>query len=56
MLVKDGSKIDRVIELKISDKTVIERISGRRVHPASGRSYHILYKPPKEAGLDDVTK
>jgi adenylate kinase len=39
----------------VPDAAIIERISGRRVHPASGRSYHLKFNPPKTAGRDDVT-
>ena len=48
-------KVDYVIELQISDEEVIKRMSGRRIHPASGRIYHIDFDPPKVADLDDVT-
>ena len=47
--------IDFVIEINVSDEVIIERLSGRRVHPKSGRIYHIKYSPPKNEGLDDVT-
>jgi adenylate kinase len=47
--------IDAVIELKVPDKDIVQRLGGRRVHPASGRSYHIIYNPPQEEGKDDVT-
>ncbi|MFT4653934.1 MAG: adenylate kinase [Kangiellaceae bacterium] len=48
-------KIDSVIEIDVPDDTIVERMSGRRVHPASGRVYHVTYNPPKEDGLDDET-
>lgn len=48
-------KIDFVIEMDVPDEEIIERMSGRMVHPASGRTYHRIYNPPKEAGTDDVT-
>jgi adenylate kinase len=48
-------KIDAVLEIDVPDEMIIERISGRRVHPASGRSYHLRFSPPKVAGLDDAT-
>jgi adenylate kinase len=47
--------IDYVVEIDVPDAAIIERMSGRRVHPASGRTYHILYNPPKVAGKDDIT-
>lgn len=54
--LKDANiKIDRVIEIDVRDDEIIKRLSGRRVHPASGRVYHLVYNPPKAAGKDDVT-
>jgi adenylate kinase len=50
-----GVKLDFVLEIDVPDTTIIERMSGRRVHPASGRSYHVKFNPPKVAGKDDVT-
>ena len=50
-----GVKIDVVLEIDVPDEAIIERMSGRRVHPASGRSYHLQFNPPKVAGQDDVT-
>src|SRR6476620_10863768 len=50
-----GVKLDLVLEIDVPDEAIIERMSGRRVHPASGRSYHLKYNPPKVAGHDDVT-
>ncbi len=47
--------IDFVVELKVDDQEIIKRMSGRRAHLASGRTYHVIYNPPKEEGLDDVT-
>ena len=47
--------IDHVIELQVDDSLIVDRISQRRVHPASGRVYHLSFKPPQKAGLDDVT-
>lgn len=54
-LCEAGITIDYVIEIAVDDQEVIERISGRRVHEASGRVYHIKYNPPKVEGKDDVT-
>jgi adenylate kinase len=54
-LATAGVKIDIVIEINVPDEKIIERLSGRRIHPASGRIYHIKYNPPKEEGIDDET-
>ncbi len=48
-------KIDFVLEIDVPDSSIIERMSGRRVHVASGRTYHVVFNPPKVAGKDDVT-
>ena len=50
-----GVAIDRVLEIDVPDSEIIERITGRRVHPGSGRVYHIHFNPPKIEGVDDVT-
>jgi adenylate kinase len=50
-----GVKVDHCIEFDVADDVIVERMSGRRVHPASGRVYHVAYNPPKEAGKDDAT-
>src|SRR5512137_25740 len=50
-----GVAIDVVLEIDVPDADIIERMSGRRVHPASGRTYHVKYNPPRVAGKDDVT-
>ncbi|MCX7236982.1 adenylate kinase [Polynucleobacter sp.] len=50
-----GVPIDYVLEIDVPFDAIIDRMSGRRVHPASGRTYHIKYNPPKVAGKDDVT-
>jgi adenylate kinase len=50
-----GIEFDCVIEFQISNEEVLRRLGGRRVHPASGRTYHVLYNPPKVEGKDDVT-
>ncbi len=47
--------IDYVIELVVPDEEIITRMSGRRVHEASGRTYHVVFNPPKQDGIDDVT-
>jgi len=47
--------IDFVLEIDVADSEIVERMSGRRVHPASGRTYHVQFNPPQVAGIDDVT-
>ena len=47
--------LDHVIEIDVDDKEIINRLSGRRVHPGSGRTYHIQFNPPKKEGKDDIT-
>jgi adenylate kinase len=47
--------LNAVVEINVIDEEIVSRISGRRVHPGSGRIYHILHKPPKKTGLDDNT-
>ena len=54
-LVDAGITIDGVVELQVPDEKIVKRMSGRRVHLASGRTYHIVYNPPKVEGKDDVT-
>ena len=54
-LVDAGIGIDMVLEIDVPDEEIVRRLSGRRVHPESGRIYHIDNKPPKNAGKDDVT-
>jgi adenylate kinase len=50
-----GIKVDHVIEFDVNDEVIVERMSGRRVHPGSGRVYHLRYNPPKVEGKDDET-
>jgi adenylate kinase len=50
-----GVAIDFVLEIDVPDAEIVERMSGRRVHVASGRTYHVRFNPPRVAGLDDVT-
>jgi adenylate kinase len=50
-----GVDLDYVLEIDVPDAAIIERMSGRRVHPASGRSYHVKFNPPRVAGRDDAT-
>jgi adenylate kinase len=47
--------IDHVVEIAVDDEAIVGRMSGRRVHEASGRTYHVINNPPKREGLDDVT-
>ena len=54
--MKDADiKVDHVIEFDVNDEVIVERMSGRRVHPGSGRVYHLRYNPPKVEGKDDET-
>ena len=54
--LKDANvKIDYVLEIDVPQEAIIDRMSGRRTHPASGRSYHIQFNPPQREGFDDVT-
>lgn len=50
-----GVKLDFVVEIAVPEEDIIERMSGRRVHQPSGRSYHVRFNPPKTEGKDDVT-
>jgi adenylate kinase len=50
-----GVKLDYVLEIDVPFDAIIERMSGRRSHPGSGRTYHVKFNPPKVAGVDDVT-
>ena len=50
-----GVKLDYVLEIDVPDSAIVERMSGRRVHVASGRTYHLRFNPPKIEGRDDVT-
>jgi adenylate kinase len=50
-----GVQIDYVLEIDVPDEEIITRLSGRRVHPASGRVYHVRFNPPKAEGKDDST-
>ena len=54
-LKKAGVGIDFVVEFDVPDEDIVQRLSGRRVHPSSGRVYHVRYNPPKVAGKDDLT-
>ena len=50
-----GVKLDYVLEIDVPFDAIVERMSGRRSHPGSGRTYHVKFNPPKAAGVDDVT-
>ncbi len=50
-----GVAVDVVLEFDVPDEEIVKRMSGRRVHPGSGRVYHLIYNPPKVEGKDDVT-
>jgi adenylate kinase len=50
-----GVPLDHVLEIDVPDEEIIQRMSGRRVHPASGRSYHVKFNPPRVEGKDDAT-
>ena len=54
-LIERNIKIEAVVEIDVPDQSIIDRMSGRRMHPASGRNYHIVYNPPKAEGKDDIT-
>lgn len=54
-MVDAGVDIDCVLEIDVADDEIVKRLSGRRVHPGSGRVYHIEYNPPAVAGVDDET-
>jgi len=54
-LKTQGIVIDAVVEIDVDDAEIIKRMSGRRVHPASGRTYHVVFNPPKQADRDDLT-
>lgn len=55
MLSADKKKVDAAVQLEINDNLLVSRITGRLIHPASGRTYHKEFAPPKKAGVDDVT-
>lgn len=54
-LVEAGVQIDNVLEIIVPDEEIVARLSGRRVHPASGRVYHVQHNPPLKDGIDDET-
>lgn len=54
-LAQMGLTIDNVVEFVVDDEEIVKRMSGRRVHPGSGRTYHTVFNPPKQEGKDDET-
>ncbi len=54
-LIDEAITIDAVVEIQVPDEEIVNRLSGRRVHQDSGRTYHLIYNPPKQAGVDDET-
>ncbi|WP_415241848.1 adenylate kinase [Zhongshania sp.] len=54
-LINAGVIIDSVVEIAVEDEDIVMRMSGRRTHEGSGRTYHLVYNPPKQEGVDDVT-
>ena len=55
LCVENSIEFTHVIEIKVDDDVILDRMSGRRVHPGSGRNYHLVYQPPKNEGVDDIT-
>lgn len=54
-MVEEGVNIDHVVEIAVEDEEIVARLSGRRVHPGSGRVYHVIHNPPRQEGVDDET-
>jgi adenylate kinase len=54
-MVSEGVQIDHVVEIAVDDEEIVSRLSGRRVHPGSGRIYHVVHNAPQRAGFDDET-
>ena len=54
-MVEAGVSIDAVVEIAVEDEEIVARLSGRRVHPGSGRVYHVIHNPPAQEGVDDET-
>ena len=56
ILAEKNMTVDLVLEFRVDEEKLVERIEGRRIHPASGRSYHLIFNPPKVDGKDDITE
>ncbi|MBD2858588.1 adenylate kinase [Spongiibacter sp. KMU-158] len=54
-MLEAGVDIDKVLEIQVADEDIVTRMSGRRTHEASGRTYHVVFNPPKQEGVDDET-
>ena len=54
-LANMGIEVDHVVEIAVDDEEIVRRMAGRRVHLDSGRTYHLIYNPPKQEGIDDIT-
>ena len=54
-MIQAGVDIDYIVEIDVDDEEIVKRMSGRRVHPGSGRTYHVVYNPPKVEGKDNET-
>jgi adenylate kinase len=55
LCVENNIEFTHVIEIRVDDDAIVDRMSGRRVHPGSGRNYHLVFQPPKREGVDDIT-
>jgi|TARA_B100000530_G_scaffold314487_1_gene243531 adenylate kinase len=55
LCVENNIEFTHVIEIQVDNEAIVDRMSGRRVHPGSGRNYHLIYQPPKNEGVDDIT-
>ena len=55
LCVENKIEFTHVVEIKVDDDVIVDRMSGRRVHPGSGRNYHLVYQPPQNEGVDDMT-
>ena len=55
LCIENNIEFTHVIEIQVDDEVIVDRMSGRRVHPGSGRNYHLVYQPPKNEGVDDIT-
>ena len=55
LCVENNIEFTHVVEIKVDDDVIVDRMSGRRVHSGSGRNYHLVYQPPKNEGVDDIT-